>query len=237
MTTSQTPPKSDLDIVLDKLYLAIKDSVSTKANDFCITWSDQNPEDLGDVMKIFEFLEKQKVIKGCEIVRQGEYDVEIEMGIGPEGDRDVATIFYLKLVCNLKPKTLVQFLIETARIPKYILTLDKQRRLVLNYVYILSTPHFNSSNFYFIDYVLKHPKEIIKKEDVEKTAGKIQKRFHTILRQIIKEPNLIKVFFPQIAANAVEFRNGVKINDLVGQKVNEKKIESFLKNLRKVARA
>lgn len=140
-------------------------------------------------------------------------------------------------VCRIKytiiPKNLIKYLIDTSRIPKYSLTLDKQRRLMLNDKYILTTLQFAGTNFYFFDYALKNPNKIVKNYTFSNVIGKTEntKRFHTILEQTIKNSELIKVFFPNVSKDAFEFRNRVTVKDLIGQNINEIDIVRFIKTL------
>ena len=221
----------NLDIVLDKLYAIAKDATLSKRDDFAITCYSQAPENLEGYIEALEFLKKNKVIETYKKYSQGEENVEIELD---ENNTDRGTLYFLKLDCKLKPKILIDFMIETSRLPKYTLTLGDKRRLLLNGRHILSTLHFDSPNFYFIDYAMKHPGEIIKRVHIEKTAGKMNKRFHTILEQVIKSSDLRRVFFPNVSESAAEFRNEVMMKDVIGEKIDDQKIITFLKNQREI---
>src|ERR1035437_4347134 len=136
----------------------------------------------------------------------------------------------------LKHKELKKFLIATSRIPKYSLRIDEKRRLILNDKYILNKLQFDSTNYIFIQYCLEHPNTIVTKDDLAKIAGKNKEfqRFHCILSNIKISPNLNGVFFPNVGMDATRFRNNVTVADIAGSKINEKKINNFIKNLPKL---
>lgn len=222
---------SNLDIVLNKLYLATKDTAPSKSVECRIECSSQNVEDLGENIETLDFLIKEKIIESYEKYSQGQEEIEVDFA---NDSLSHEIVYFLKFDCRLKPKKVTDFMIDSSRLPKYSLRLGPGREIILNDCYILSTPQFTSSNHYFIEYALKHPNEIIKKADVEIKAGKIKKRFHTVLEQIIKSPDLRQVFFPDVSKDAAKFRNSVTVNDMLGEKINERKIADFLKTLMKV---
>ena len=222
---------SNLDFVLNELHAKAKGVVISEAHDFTITCRSLVPENLGEYLEAVELLKKGKVIESYKISSQGEEDIETEYG---EYDTERVTLCFLKLNCRLKPKTLISFMVETSRLPKYTLSLDKQRRLVLNNTHLITTPHVNSQNFYFIDYALKHPGKTITRGGINKSANVIKNKFHKITNQILKNPNLIRVFFLDTKKTSTIFRNEVTLHDMAGQNINENEIIAFLETCRKI---
>lgn len=134
---------------------------------------------------------------------------------------------------RINKKRMGEFLVSTSRIPKYTLKMDADRRLILNDVYLLVTPQFDSPNRHFIEYCLSHSDSIVTKEEVEKRGGKEIQRFHAVLHNLKIAPYLDAIFFPNISAAAVEFRNNVTTEQL-GSKINENRVKRFIKTLNKV---
>jgi hypothetical protein len=220
----------ELGILLRDLYLATKGTDLNKTQNFTVTCYGQDPEDLNPYVYALELLKKDKVIEKYRKYSSGEEDRDIDF----EDFTENAVLSFNKYICKFKPKTLIKYAIENSKIPKYTLTIDKRRRLVLNDKYIMVTLQSNSSNYYFYDYAIKHSNQIIKMEEVRKTAGQIHKRFHTILDQTIKNSELRRVFFQKKKKNQTYFRNYIKNEDLVDEEIDEKDIYRFLKKVKTV---
>ena len=232
----QEPPYQDdhlqLDFVLGKLYKAVNGLNINTTQNVTITFTVGEPEDLNEYLYTSDFLKEDKVIEKYKRHSSGQEEY-IEEDIG--GSRYVQEVHSYKITYKLKPKVLIKYMIDTSRLSKYSLALDKQRNLILNDKYILSTSHFDSVNSNFIEYALQNPRKKIRVEDLKEKAGKIEKRFHAILAQVIKNSELRKVFFPSVSKDAFEFRNEVHTKDLTGEDINEKKINNFIKALKKVS--
>lgn len=216
----------ELELLLNKLQQEIKSLAANKSHEVIITSYAYGSEDLNGYISASSFLKNEKIVEGVQPYSSGQETI----WSGADEDEPTETIF-IKEKYTLKPTVLTNFLIISSRLPKYTLTFDEQRRLILNDKYLLTIPHFDSPNYYFIEYVISHPGKIIRRENLTKTAGKTEKRFHTILEQIIKDSDLRKVFFRNTSKDASEFRNKVHTKDLLGQNINEKKIANFLKKL------
>lgn len=88
--------------------------------------------------------------------------------------------------------------------------LSGERREVTISGHYLCSPRFNGDNAYFLEYVLLHPNEKIAKEDIEAYMNKpLKKKLDDIVRELGFEKNVKKLFFPQVAGDAVIFRNPI----------------------------
>ena len=150
--------QSNLDIVLNKLYLVAKDAPLNKSAEFRIECRSLNVEDLSVYIETLDFLIKEKIIESYEKYSQGQEEIEVDF---TDDSSCRETFYFLKLDCNLKPKKVIDFMIDASRLPKYSLTLSPRRQLLLNDLYLLSTPQFDSPNFYFINYAIKHPGKLV----------------------------------------------------------------------------
>lgn len=220
-----------LDFVLNKLYKSIKGLNTNAVQEVIITFEATGPEDLPEVFYSSELLKKKKVIETYKSHSSGQEEVEFDTDQYGYASRE--TIYFRKVKYKLKPKALIKYMVDTSRLPKYTLTLNKQGQLVLNNKYLLNTFRMNSQNFYFFDYVLRHPGETIEKNTMEKETGKIKARFQSFLETMI-DAELKRVFFPIRSEAIVKFRNEIKVKDFKGENIKEKKIDEFLKKLTKI---
>jgi hypothetical protein len=223
------PNDDSLNYVLNQIYLAIKDNcMSNKIQEVVIKYKALSFEDLVQYTEASMFLKENKIIENCRTYSSGQEDIYAI------NNHDKDEILFIKEAYELKPKILVKYLIENSILPKYTLSLNKKRQLILNDQFILVTPQFNSDNFYTIEYILKNPGKIITKENLP-PLKKLCRRFHTFLEQVIKEPELIKVFFPDVSKDKLKFRNDVKESDLKNEKIKEKNIIKYVKGLNSVS--
>lgn len=216
-----------LEIVLTKLSQIRTKNSKSKMESLTIELVDEDPYDrIGEYKEVLRFLKKLGVIEKYENKGKAGYFEDYE--IGPHD------IYTYAPKCFFRPKKFEEFLIEQSIIPKYYLGMGKDRRVILNEKFVIVKPQFNSTNFYFIEYALKNSGKILTKENLQKTSGNIEKRFHTILEQLKMTSELKCIFFPNVAADAAEFRNNLTVKDLSGSKINESKLNRFLKKLHKV---
>jgi hypothetical protein len=227
MNAKTTPNSNNLNYALNQIYDEIKSDTNnySKVKEVVITYKAALPEDLVGYTEVSLFLKENKIIESHRRHSSGQEKV-----YGVE-DEDEDEIVFIKEAYKLKPKVVIKYLIENSIIPKYTLSLNKKRQLILNNQFILVNLQFNSSNFDFVEYILERSGKIIRKEQLPSPIDHSKKRFHTYLEQIIREPELIKVFFPDVAQDKLMFRNDVKENDLKDGNIKEKNIDIFIKQL------
>jgi hypothetical protein len=226
MNAKQYLSEFALDVVLKRISQATTDRTSGERVDISVACNVDDLVEIDKYVKVLEFLKRSDIISKLKNKTGGGY-------IEDDDHNSWEMTFYTPSFI-INHKKLRKFLIESSRLPKYALSMDTRRRLILNDKYIVSTPHFDSVNYHFICHALVNPDQIITKEALTKTAGKFDKRFHTILEQINISPELRKVFFPGVSLDAAKFRNNVTVKDLKNSGVNEKKLNKFLKKLQKI---
>jgi len=170
-------------------------------------------------------LKKRKII--------GNFTTRGHSGFVGDDEFGKEEVFFYTCSFTVNQKKLNTFLVATSRIPKYFLKMDNQRRLILNDKYIISTTNYESSNWFFVDYCLKHPGQTITKEAIEKSTSQILLRFHAILSNLRIAPHLTKIFFPNVATNVLKFRNDVTLKDF-GTEIDENKINKYINTLKKI---
>jgi hypothetical protein len=186
---------------------------------------DYETESFEGYKKSFILLEKQKVIENVKTSGHS--------GFVEDDDSVKQQMYFYTVTFRVNQKKLNDFLIATSRIPKYTLKMDGKRRLILNDRYIISSTNHESANWYFVDYCLKHPKEIITKKDIENVSNKILIRFHSILNNLRIAPYLTKIFFPNVSSDALQFQNNITTKDL-DPGIDENIINEHIKTLQKI---
>lgn len=217
-----------LDYILNELYKGVKGLNINAVHVITIILRVQEPEDLNEYFYTSSFLEDKKVIKKYSKGSSFLEEMETDNDYGRE------QIYSTKFKYKLVPKNLIQYMIETSRIPKYTLTRDKKRRLILNGKYLLVTTQFDSPNDYFIEHCIEHGRGLISLGDLMKKAGKKPQRFHIILGNLNIAPNFVDIFFPNVKNSLAQFRMNVTTEDLVGSEINEAEIDKFMKKLTKI---
>ena len=110
---------------------------------------------------------------------------------------------------------------------KYFISL-KKRQVVLNNTFILSTPNFNSENESFIEYVITHPNETLKREAMQSDLKvKFKKSFHSILGDLGFKGEIRKLFF-DASKTAVQFKNFIPETELAELGIDAKKLAAEL---------
>lgn len=90
----------------------------------------------------------------------------------------------------------------------------KHRKLKINEIQI-ARPNFDSENDYFAMLITDNPnKKITASEFVKFKNSEMIKRFDQIINDLGFKGNIKKLFFPNISAKAVEFRNPVSRKDM-----------------------
>jgi hypothetical protein len=220
-----------LDFVLNKLYKSVKGLNTNVVQEVIIAYEAMGPEDLPAYLYSSELLKEKKIIETYKNHSSGQEEMEDDAD--EHGYIHRETIYFRKVKYKLKPKILIKYMEDTSRLPKYTLALNKQRQLILNNKYLLNTFQLNSQNLYFFDYVLRHPEETIEKSTMERETGKIKARFQSFLETMI-DSELKRVFFPIRSETVIKFRNEIKVKDLKGENIKEKKIDGFLRKLTKI---
>lgn len=93
---------------------------------------------------------------------------------------------------------------------------DKTREILINDIFILSRPNFNSTNDQVFSYLYKNPNKIITKNELEREATKspITKRLHDIVQELGFKKDLFKAFY-SISKSRITFRNPLSKQDLI----------------------
>lgn len=114
---------------------------------------------------------------------------------------------------------------------------DNTREIILNREYIMVRPQLGKENGYFLEYMIGHPNQLVKKEDIENKFGiKITKTFYHILSDLKFSPELRRIFFPEMAEKFAKFRNNVTEKELEILGINRKKLDAYIKTLKKIKR-
>ncbi len=213
-----------LDVVLKKISESHLDGVGKKRIGINITL-DYGVESFEEYERSLKFLKQKNIL---EKFRGGGHAETIK-----HEQFDDLNVYVYTPTFVLNVKRLNEFLVATSRIPKYSLKMGIDRKLILNDKHLLVTPNFSSSNWYFMDYCLKHSGEIVTKKAVEQSSGKDMPRFHSILDNLNIAPTLTDIFFPNVAGDAVQFRNNVMAKDLPAE-LDEHRINRFIKTLTKI---
>jgi hypothetical protein len=105
----------------------------------------------------------------------------------------------------------------------YFITL-KNRQVMLNGVFPLSAPNFNSENANFIECIIEKPNLKLSRADIEKEIKKkLKKSFRQIVRDLGFKGEISKLFF-DASKTAVQFRNYVPVTKLSEFGVVEEKL-------------
>lgn len=93
---------------------------------------------------------------------------------------------------------------------------DKTREILLNNLFILSKPNFNSTNDLVFSYLYRNPNKIVTKKELEREAtnSPITKRLHDIVQELGFKKDLNKAFF-SVSKTQMTFRNPLTEQDLI----------------------
>lgn len=213
-----------IDVILQKISQFSLENPNSKRVKISITL-DYDTERFEQYEKALKLLKKEGVIE--DLKAGGKADTIEDQFSGRH------EIYIYAPGFRVNQKKFKEFLVSTSRMPKYSLKMDTDGRLILNDVYLLVTTQFDSPNRHFIEYCLTHSDRIVTKEAIKSMGGKETQRFHAVLHNLKIAPNLDGIFFPNISAAAVEFRNDVTVGQL-GSKINENRVKRFIKTLRKI---
>ena len=113
-------------------------------------------------------------------------------------------------------------------ISSYRIAINKKREVIMNEFFILSRPDFDSENHNFIDYIFKHPDEIVKKSAIEEAIHKkLKKSFHAILSDLGFKNEVRKLFF-NVSKTSIQFKNNISTGEAKGMGIN---IDEMMKQL------
>ncbi len=220
-----------LDVVLKNISQVAIEGTSDKRINIALACEVDDAGKIREYEHVMKFLEQKGITKGVKNKNEGGY-IEDDDSIEHE------MLFYEPSFI-LNQKELRNFRVSTSRIPKYSLSMDIKRRVIINDKYILSTPQFDSENFYFIDHCIKQTKGIITRGCLgTKPSGekRVVKRFYTVLENLRFSPDLKDVFFPNVSEDAVQFRSHVTVKELLESEVDLKKTDAFMDKLPKLSR-
>lgn len=90
------------------------------------------------------------------------------------------------------------------------ITYTSKREILINDVFCLSKPDFESENDKVFDYLMKHPDKMISMSELEKeaTREKIRKTLHDIARDLGFRKDLASVFF-DVSKNSIKLHNPI----------------------------
>lgn len=116
----------------------------------------------------------------------------------------------------------------------YFVSLSNDRKVLLNNTLILASPNFDTENHRFIEYILEHPDEKLKKADLEKGAkSSFRKNFHSTVSNLGFKGELKKLFF-QTSKATVLFRNYVPKTELYKLGIDIDKLNTELSGLERI---
>jgi len=227
MNAKTNPRDFPLDVILKMISQELDNNKKRKNNkiEISIAYNVDDFDTLHSYKQAMKTLTEKKIVKNIKDL--------IRSGYLQDGEHEMEMSFYTPSFI-LNKKELDKFLVETSRVPMYSLSMDQQRRLLLNNKYLLGTLQFNSTNYYFIELCLEKINGIITQEDITERSSKKPQRFHTILGNLRIAPSLTKIFFPNVGANFAQFRNEVTTEDLLDLETDVKKANRFIKTLRKI---
>lgn len=117
---------------------------------------------------------------------------------------------------------------------EYFVSLNSARKVLLNNTLVLASPNFNTENHQFVEYILEHPKETLKKSDIEQDAKiKLKKSFHAILNDLGFKGEIKKLFF-QASKTSVYFRNHIPESELPQLEIDIEKLNTELSGLERI---
>jgi len=90
----------------------------------------------------------------------------------------------------------------------------KDRQILLNNKYLLSTPNFCGENDNFFEMLYDAPDQLFIKQEMRAEMQKLKKTFHQILNQLGFKGELRKIFFPIVNKDQVMFRNYLTDKDM-----------------------
>ena len=126
-------------------------------------------------------------------------------------------------------------LAQTPSENKYFIALWKQQ-VVLNNTFVLSTPNFNGENAQFIEHVVAHPNEVLKRDNTgNDSTRKFKKSFHQILSDLGFRGQIRKLFF-DVSKTSVKFCNYISENKLAEMGIDKHALDIELSALERIGR-
>ena len=103
---------------------------------------------------------------------------------------------------------------------------ENSRKIVLNDIFLLAKPDFNSENEVVFSYLFKKPGTKVSKSCLEKSTGiKLKKPFHQIVDDLGFTASLKRAFF-SISRNTIKFNNPVKRELLADLKISHIRVKA-----------
>jgi hypothetical protein len=100
----------------------------------------------------------------------------------------------------------------------------RDKAVLLNNTFVLSTPNFDSENNNFIDYIMNNQNKTLKKDFIEKELGrKIKKSFHSIVNDLGFKGEIRKIFF-KVSKVSVFFNNNIPESKFEDIGINKEKL-------------
>lgn len=228
------PGDDEFDYVLESLFRAVKDEESNKPQEVVISYK---ADDSKYYIEANKFLKENKVIDKTKTTPKKK---EEKIQIGEDEYDGTELIHYTEEVYVFRPKVLINFLINTSRIPKYnidFVEYDLEKTLLINKKYILSRPRYGGQSFNFFEVVYNNQRKKLTGKFIEDkiscSGGKISRRFKGLITDLGFKKGLCKIFFPQITQEALFFRNNVFMNELDNKLINIKAIDKQIEGLKK----
>ncbi|MBI2414376.1 RNA-directed DNA polymerase [candidate division WWE3 bacterium] len=107
--------------------------------------------------------------------------------------------------------------------------------IVMDGTYILSNPNVDSENWTFISYVISRSgKQITRKEINADSSERVLRPFNNILNDLGFKGEIKKLFFPKTGDDSVRFFCKIKYGDMKTMLVDEEKLKSQLKKLKRI---
>ena len=117
---------------------------------------------------------------------------------------------------------------------EYFVSLSNARKVLLNNTLVLASPNFNTENHQFIEYILEHPNQTLKKGEIEKDANiKLKKSFHSTLGDLGFKGEIRKLFF-EASKSTVRFRNYISEKELSQLEIDTEKLNAELSGLERI---
>lgn len=102
---------------------------------------------------------------------------------------------------------------------------EKTREIIINDLFLLSKPDFDSENEKFFSYIYKNPNKKILLKDLKNEIGEpLKKNVHNILNDLGFKGTFLKAFF-SVSKTAIIFRNTIQKNDLEELKIDLLRIQ------------
>lgn len=143
------------------------------------------------------------------------YEIDLRKGFESLFER-IKMETSVKIQENKKPQMIPKKEEKSADNLLWITYSDKTREILLNNLFILSKPNFNSTNDLVFSYLYRNPNKIVTKKELEReaTTSPITKRLHDIVQELGFKKDLNKAFL-SVSKTQMTFRNPLTEQDLI----------------------